>query len=665
MGTRRRKQPPATPPVTQMVGSPTTTEGGSRQSFESTKVVRDSDGNALSTVSKVITAAAAVYASRTVRQPPKLPKTGLAATQWQQELWDLYDQVGELRFATNWQASAASRARLICATIPADSDGNPEAVKPGGPDDMIDDLGSQVEQAQLIRRAVQHLSLPGETYLVAQERAGRSDAWSAQSNDEITYDRGANRWAIDDGSGKVTLPDQPLVIRAWNPHPRIWQWADSAARAALPVVKELRGLTMHVSAQIDSRLASAGGILIVPNSLMVPDPPNMPADVDPFMWTLIDTASTAISDRDSAAALVPIVVRVPDELTKSIEFLRLDSPLDEKAKELRDEAIRRLGLSLDMPPEVLLGLGDTNHWSGWRIGEDALRYAVEPALAVLAHALTIGWYRPALEEAGMSPDDAAERLIWFDLSALEVRADRSTAAVELYDRGELTGDALRRENAFSDKDKPNDDERRRVLLIKAALNNPSAVDRVLALLAGEEPPPITISPPNVTREEDPDTAPDGDNRDLPSDDDATGTSSTRTTPATTAAALGLDHPTVAWDPFLFACHVAVLRALDVAGKRMLEKIHDPQLRARREEMRRQAAGIETHLRHTRLPVDTSEMDRLLAGAWDSVVVAFPDAGPCLASQLDDYTRALIEGGEPHHIDYLRRALDKEPCYAAA
>ena len=47
--------------------------------------------------------------------------------------------------------------------------------------------------------------------------------------------------------------------------------------------------------------------------------------------------------------------------------------LDEHAIELRSEAIRRLGLGMDMPPEVLQGSADSNHWAAWQADEAAIK----------------------------------------------------------------------------------------------------------------------------------------------------------------------------------------------------------------------------------------------------------------------------------------------------
>jgi hypothetical protein len=45
-------------------------------------------------------------------------------------------------------------------------------------------------------------------------------------------------------------------------------------------------------------------------------------------------------------------------------------------------------------------------------------------------------------------------VVWYDMSELTQRPDRSDDAVLLYDRQELSGDALRRETGFDEADKP-------------------------------------------------------------------------------------------------------------------------------------------------------------------------------------------------------------------
>src|SRR5699024_3059983 len=92
--------------------------------------------------------------------------------------------------------------------------------------------------------------------------------WRAMSTDEVSFDiSGTVTLRLSDGDGgKVeTSPDSIFLIRVWRPHPRKHWEADSPTRSSLPVLRELVGLTMHISAQIDSRLAGAG-LLLVPES---------------------------------------------------------------------------------------------------------------------------------------------------------------------------------------------------------------------------------------------------------------------------------------------------------------------------------------------------------------------------------------------------------------
>ena len=115
------------------------------------------------------------------------------------------------------------------------------------------------------------------------------------------------------------------------------------------MLRELVGLTMHISAQVDSRLAGAG-LLVVPasaqRSLAIAadeDPDAAAADsADQFTEALMDAMLTPIGDRANASALVPLVVTVPDESTGLFNYMSFASPLDSEARSLRDEAIRLL-----------------------------------------------------------------------------------------------------------------------------------------------------------------------------------------------------------------------------------------------------------------------------------------------------------------------------------
>ena len=57
-------------------------------------------------------------------------------------------------------------------------------------------------------------------------------------------------------NGQLELRERDIYsFRIWRPHPMRYLEANSPTRAILPTLRELVGLTMHISAQIDSRLA--------------------------------------------------------------------------------------------------------------------------------------------------------------------------------------------------------------------------------------------------------------------------------------------------------------------------------------------------------------------------------------------------------------------------
>lgn len=410
---------------------------------------------------------------------------------WQDEAWAMYDEVGELRFVANTLAAAASRARIFAARLPAGSE-DPSPIEEDDDEEgalaasaSVHAIGGGVlGRAELIRRLVVQLFVPGDGWLIGLppgvlDTGSPSDtapgitplgedrgpvrldelSWHALSVDEVAVRAGKVALNIGDQQPREIPEDDVMLIRVWRPHPRKWWTADSPVRSNLPVLRELVGLTKHVGANIDSRLAGAG-LLVLPNSVEVVGNAATTETAGeepshPFVDALIEAMTTPLADRDSASAVVPLTIKVPDEVAAQIgqdNLIRFSTPFDEAAKELRDEAIRRLALGLDAPPEVLLGLGSTNHWSAWQIEEATVKTHIEPLLALVADALTTDYLWPVLAEAGV--EDARDYIVWFDTHDLTLRPNRTQEAGDLYDRGELAGHALRRESGFDESDAP-------------------------------------------------------------------------------------------------------------------------------------------------------------------------------------------------------------------
>ena len=559
-----------------------------------------------------VIAPTALVASAT-RYPGNVTRIFRGYTDWQAEAWRHYDICGELRYAANWVGNVMSRSRLHAATQTANGVSDRSNATAKSAMEVL--FGGAEGQSQMLSAFGIHLTVAGECYLIGRTVDG-TDIWEVAGTQEVKQ-RGRN-WGLDRGDGNIIkLADSDVVIRIWRPHPRKKIEADSPVRAVLPILTEIEYLTRHIFAQTTSRLAGAG-IMQVPQGMTFPAPPadaNLPVGAsaaDIFMAVLGEAMLTPIKDPGSPSAIVPIVVTVPDELVGKIELTTFWAPLDEHAVELRTEAIRRLALGLDMPPEVLLGTADINHWGSWQIEESSIKAHIEPGLDLIANAITTGYLQPLTDDT--------KDIVAFDTSSLRLRPNRSREAIELYDRGELDGEALRRETGFDEDDKPADDEFRLWLLRKVASGS-STPEQVQAALAELGVLLTPMLPQRPTREERPvPTLDEHPVRELPDREESE---------RNNAAAL------------IAAAEVLVFRALERAGNRLraTTKVRPPGVAA---------ADIYRYVKPT-------SVDKALEDAWTCVPQVCKgltcDVDSFTAS-LDSYVRALLTEQKEHNRDLM-------------
>lgn len=421
---------------------------------------------------------------------------------WQEEAWETFDLVGELSFVVNTLAGRLAQAALyVGKTSPEDSPGSaPERAESNEVQRVLDMIGGgPVGMSQILFRSAVNLSVPGELWIVGippekipgtpehvaatssklspqllatvnresvigSEESLTYDAlerlqWRALSMDEISVDaQGAVKIILEDGSTvESENGDDLYMIRVWRPHPRRAWEASSPVKSNLPVLRELIGLTMHVSAQIDSRLAGAGLLVVSTEaSASLKRAAGLPesSPEDPLLDALLEAMMTPIKDRSSASAVVPLVVTVPASEVDHVKHLEFSGALDKEAKNLRDETIRRLSLGLDAPPELLLGVGGMNHWGAWLVQEDVVKAHLEPPLGIICDALTTEFLRPVLESQGMSPEDAREYVVWYDVDHLIERPNKAQDAKDLYALGLVDEKTVREASGFEEDNAP-------------------------------------------------------------------------------------------------------------------------------------------------------------------------------------------------------------------
>lgn len=408
---------------------------------------------------------------------------------WQQEAWAIYDQVGELRYAANLYGNGFNRIRLELARKEKNNknllrlcdlkDGELNEV-----DKIVQQILADFTEEQALEEMQRLWGLnkfvTGEALLVGipyRGRAGRRRkmldyTWKLYSKEDVQHEVGIIRIC-----GEEYDEDSVLIIRIWQPHPRRSREADSPVRATLPILRELIGLTMHVSALIDSRLAGAG-ILLLPTSATVlgGTAPEDDQEEDPTVAALIESMVTPIKDRDSAASVVPLILTAPDESVDAIRHITFASPLDSAAKDLRDEAIRRLALGLDMPPEQLLGLGTSSHWNAWAVQEDTVKLHLIPGVNLLATAICKEFLWPVMLELGISEEIVYSYTFEAVADDLISRPNHFDEALELFKVDAITMNALVAAGGFDVTDMPEKQEtfdRAVSVALKAVAINPS------------------------------------------------------------------------------------------------------------------------------------------------------------------------------------------------
>lgn len=574
------------------------------------------------------------FASATRKSVKKKPgeRHKVQTSNWQREAWRMFDTVGEFHSACTWISNMISKAKLELyyeGALIAPGDAKHEAALRA-----IDSLfGGPEEQPEMLRLFGLHLSVAGDCYLIATSGGeDEDDDWEIYSNLVVLPD--GEWYKLEDEN--EPLPTSSLVMRLWRKHPLERKKGDSNTRAALPVLSELETMTQRVAADSESRLTGAG-LLLLPNEVTFPtmqreategdgdDAVVTRTGVDGFMDMLFDVASIAIADQSAASAKIPVAVQMPGEHIKNVRLINFWSEYDKALTELRNEAIRRLSLALDMPPEVLTGMADANHWTAWQMEEAAIKVHTEPLLKLIVSSLNEGYLWPYLDDEDMDEDEIRKYSFHADTSEMRLRPNRSKEAIELYDRAELNGEALRRENGFKPEDAMDDQERAAWIVRRIAQGSPNPelvaaavaamgadLDQFLQIMApvdGQEPDKaLGEKPLQRSLEEHP-------THDIPDTQD---------------------------DAIAAASEVVVLRVLERAGNRLKNRMGP-----------NKPAGVAAMNLYQFTPLKQGDLDDLLEDAWglcDEISTPVP------RDQLNAYVRNLMLNGVAHDPVVMRRFL---------
>lgn len=443
---------------------------------------------------------------------------------WQQEAWEYYDAIGEIKYAFNLVASVVSRIRIYAAVVenpaqtpvPVRNSTTIDRRLAAAAERALSRLDSAYGgQAGLLRDAALNINVAGECYLVQMpERIGSGipESWDIRSVDEVQVDQRNNysvagrrdlltNKAATSGlsNSLVSLPPSAFVGRIWRAHPRFSEEADSSMRGLLDLCAELLLLNRTFRATARSRLNA--GALYLPDGLSVaasPDP-DYPYDdetdlnpgvtqeetADEFEDQLIDAMTTPIRDEDSASAVVPLIIRGPAELGDKIKQFKFERSFDPALAQRADRVLERIMQGLDVPKDVVTGLANVKYSNAMQIDESLYKAHIEPLMLLIADALTVVYLRPYLVATGYDPAQVDRVVVWFDPSQVATRNDRAMDADSGFDRKAISLETWRRAHGFSEADAPTSNEMALRLVFEKGMITPELTEAMIGAFAPE------------------------------------------------------------------------------------------------------------------------------------------------------------------------------------
>lgn len=436
---------------------------------------------------------------------------------WQQSVYDIYDTEGHLFYATNYIGGALSRIRLVAAKRnPIDGENKDPIIIPTGPVvDMVRNIRSaKGGQSGFLRQVGRNVFLVGEVWVVASPVTASDGtsivAWDACSVDEITSGGSGDRKFLRKslpGAQPRELPKESSVYRIWKEHPRWSDLADAGARSCMELLEKIIVLNRAEKAVARSQLAGSG-ILALPQELVPPAWQNQdkvanPMEANPLWAALAESMTAPLRDPSSPSAVVPLLLVGPGAVIGNMKYEPMARKFDTAASQSSiQNAIEQIANTLEIPKEILLGVGEATHWTAWAIREDVFQAHVQPLIELVCEGLSRTFLRESLKKlsvvdpAGYSallksldvetPEDI---IVWYDASQLVILPDKADKAAAAHDRLVITDKAYATAQGIAEEDlldKSSDEYAKRVGL--------KLVDAGMALTGKPTPPPAPAAP---------------------------------------------------------------------------------------------------------------------------------------------------------------------------
>lgn len=423
---------------------------------------------------------------------------------WQITALTIYSSVGEAWYAAQFYARSLSKLRLYVGR--RDGAGEIEEIAPKEDKDgnVIPLSGADLEAVALLERIQDPggggrggllgtygrlMFLIGEALLTVTGGDTADERWEFLSPLELRPIPGGKGYVRQGAPGltmeQLTAPiDESVepsatdatVWRVWRRHPTWSKWADSPMNAVLLLFEELELLQLAVRARAKAR--ANRGLLYISNDITFGTPDGQgdeDAGRNAFAQDFSETLISAVKDAGSPSSVVPYIVFGPSGVVgpggefvpaKDLIFpIRLIDPDERNDEEIAKTAIiKRIAIGLDLPPEILTGMSDVNHWGAWQIDEASWTAHVQPMADQLVQDLSDTYLRDAAEAKKI--EGWEDLVIGYDASDVINHPDRTNDVREAYRDG-VAGSKIYLETiGLTEEDGMDEKERNEFLLIK-------------------------------------------------------------------------------------------------------------------------------------------------------------------------------------------------------
>lgn len=416
-----------------------------------------------------------------------------------QRAWTWFRSIGEVHYAITRGEKVAGYAELSAHELNADG----SIGKKKGPSSKAARIVEMLQspfggKRGFVERYFEMMKIPGDTYLIrTRDKQGNHTGYDWLSSAEIdlegidfTIDR-RNARELTHPLKRILVPKAGNVAaqialidpkdflgRVWRPGGQYIGVSDSPMIALDMECELLHLLTISLKGKLTNRLA-LNGMMILSKDIQDVHSGAPSADGETFhankvLNALLNSMTYAVSNPTEPSSAMPIVLQAnastnlkPSEM---VAMVTTDHKIDETDMKLRDELIQRIIMGLDVQPQHVRGLGDASHWSAWAVSDDERRISIGPDVEAMCWALTRLVLNAELAEAGISANEIAKTVIWYDLTKANVKTNLAEDSRQMRDRFLVGAEGARRMSGIDETDAPTDEDV--IRMIGTKIGNP-------------------------------------------------------------------------------------------------------------------------------------------------------------------------------------------------